>query len=164
MHINLKKKKIQKGLVVSKLNEHDGLLSCPALSSEFSKDVTGWQGKHMWTEREDQDGVFVCLFSDETDSDNPYSEATFSVTVGLLNLISIQLDKEVQVSSKIATTVINKGVWWEEGAQAFQSLCWGQEEHTKVPQPVRKASHWVLGQLQKPDAGKIGLEEHCGFF
>lgn len=29
----------------------------------------------MWTELEDHSGVFVWLFSDETDSGNPYSEA-----------------------------------------------------------------------------------------
>lgn len=89
---------------------------------------------------------------------------SFSVTIGPLNLIWTQLDRKVQVSNKIATTLINKGIWWREGAQAFQSLCWGQQEHTEVPQPVRKGSHWVLGQLQKPDAGKIDLEEHRGFF
>lgn len=49
---------------------------CPAISSEFSEDLTGWWWKHMWAELEDQDDAFVWLFSDETDSGNPCSEAT----------------------------------------------------------------------------------------
>lgn len=47
-----------------------------------------------------------------------------SVTMALSNFIWTQLDKEVQVSNKIATTAINEGFWCEEGAQAIQSLSW----------------------------------------
>ena len=49
---------------------------------------------------------------------------SFSVTVALSNLIWTQLNKEVQLSNKIATTLINMEFNWEEGAQAIQSLCW----------------------------------------
>lgn len=70
----------------------------------------------------------------------------FCVTVALSNLIWIQLDKEIQVSNKIATNVINMGVLWEDGSPAIQSLCWDSQEHTEVPQPVRKASYWAVSQ------------------
>lgn len=155
------RKRNQKGLVGSKRNEHDGLLSCPALSSEFSEDALG--GRESSCELSWRTTV-VCLcdcFLMQQIQVIHTVKLSFSVTIGPLNLIWTQLDRKVQVSNKIATTLINKGIWWREGAQAFQSLCWGQQKCPSQWERVPTES-WVSSRNQMQ--GKLISKSIVDFF
>lgn len=55
-----------------------------ALSSEFSEHLAGSQEKHMQADLEDEDNMFVYLFSDEAGSGNPCVEDALQCDCGSL--------------------------------------------------------------------------------